>query len=384
VQTKNSEADGQSQFNHYPHYAPRIWHGMSTSSWLKLAASNRFKIDRFEMAAWVTFFGLFNSVLNRTQTALYKWQSVRTPLADDPIFIIGHWRTGTTLLHTLMSLDQRYAAPNNYQCFTPRHFLLSERWCTQFLNFPRRRPMDNMDMGWHEPQEDELALCVLGFPSVFRNNAFPKHPKRYLESLTMEAVSRRRVKRWQRGLLEFVRYLNLRYRRPLVLKSPPHTGRIRTLLEIFPNARFMHITRSPMEFIPSTMHLWKALNQTNGFQKETENVDCQDYVFECYRRMYDGFHAQKPSIPERNFCQIRFDELISDPLNTLRDAYEKLRLADFEEVAPTLDQFMQRRRNYQRNSHAVPPRLAAVIRQRCADYIEQFGYESVAPAVKAA
>ncbi len=210
------------------------------------------------MAAWVTFFGACNSLGNRMQAALYKRRAVATPLAEDPVFIIGHWRTGTTLLHTLMSLDPRYATPNNYQCFTPGHFLLTERWCTRLLNFPRQRPMDNMDMGWDEPQEDELALCVRGFPSVYCNNAFPKHPQRYLESLTMEGLSPRCVKRWQQALLEFVRYLNLKYRRPLVLKSPPHTGRISTLLDVFPNARFIHITRDPMDFIPSTMHLWKA------------------------------------------------------------------------------------------------------------------------------
>ncbi len=102
--------------------------------------------------------------------------------------------------------------------------------------------------------------------------------------------------------------------------------------------------------------------------------------------MYEGFHAQKPAIPERNFCQIRYDALVSDPINTLRGAYETLRLGDFDEVASTVDEFMLSKRNYKPNQHIVPPHLAAAILKRCGDYIDRFeyGYQSVAPALKAA
>ena len=382
--TRNPEADDKSQFNHYPDYAPRIWHGMSVSVWWRLAVKNRFKIDRYKMAAWVTFFSVMNTIGDRLQAALHRKPAMSTPLVDDPVFIIGHWRTGTTLLHTLLALDDRYATPNHYQCFAPRHFLFSERLCTNLIQSPRQRPMDNMDMSWTEPQEDELALCVRGLPSVYQNTAFPKHENRHLEHLTMEGVSPACIAKWQQELMEFVRYLNYKYRRPLVLKSPSHTGRIDTLLEMFPNARFIHITRDPLDFIPSTMHLWKALNQTNGLQHDTDHVECEDYVFDCFSRMYDGFNRQKCSIPKRNFHEMRYDDLISDPVRTVRRAYDDLRLGDFDEVASTVDEFMQRKRNYQCNKHTVPLGLEAAIMENCCDYIEQFGYARAKPMAKAA
>ena len=81
-----------------------------------------------------------------------------------PIFILGHWRTGTTLLHEFMIRDERFGYPTTYECMDPNHFLLTEGLFTRWLNFlvPTHRPMDNMKAGFDRPQEDEFALCMLG------------------------------------------------------------------------------------------------------------------------------------------------------------------------------------------------------------------------------
>ena len=90
------------------------------------------------------------------------------PIKDAPIFIIGHWRSGTTLLHELMSLDERFTFPTTYECFVPNHFLISA-WFDAWLKclLPKQRPMDNMALGWDRPQEDEFALCNMVPQSLF-------------------------------------------------------------------------------------------------------------------------------------------------------------------------------------------------------------------------
>src|SRR4029077_5609932 len=82
------------------------------------------------------------------------------------IFIIGHWRTGTTLLYELLTLDQRFIAPTPMECFAPAvclGFGRVLRWLSFML--PANRPMDNMPVGWDRPQEDEFALMNLGLGS---------------------------------------------------------------------------------------------------------------------------------------------------------------------------------------------------------------------------
>ena len=60
---------------------------------------------------------------------------------------------------------------------------------------------------------------------------------------------------WRRTLYRFLQRITFRNPKRLVLKSPPHTCRIRLILEMFPDARFVHIHREPYVIYQSTRHL---------------------------------------------------------------------------------------------------------------------------------
>ena len=76
----------------------------------------------------------------------------------------------------------------------------------------------------------------------------PRQAKRYDKYLTFREASLDEIARWQSALKWFVQKLAYsKGNRPLVLKSPAHTGRVRLLLEAFPEARFIHIHRNPYD-----------------------------------------------------------------------------------------------------------------------------------------
>ncbi|EWM20489.1 hypothetical protein Naga_100382g4 [Nannochloropsis gaditana] len=50
-------------------------------------------------------------------------QIEEVPILHPPIFIIGHYRSGTSLLHELLNNDERLVAPTAFQCYVPRIFL---------------------------------------------------------------------------------------------------------------------------------------------------------------------------------------------------------------------------------------------------------------------
>jgi hypothetical protein len=374
TQNPDTTSKNNNRFNHYPLFAPRVWHGMQVRDWFRLLAQNKYRIERWPMAGFVTCFSGFNSTAAKLQEMTYGRQIAKLPLASDPIFIVGHWRTGTTLLHELFSLDKRYHTPTTFQCFAPRHFLLTEPFVTRIMSLPGRRPMDNMAMGWTTPQEDEFALCSMGLPTTYRSIAFPNHPPRHLDYLNMEGIPAEELKNWKAGLMEFVKTLNFAARTPLVLKSPPHTGRIRVLLEMFPNAKFIHIARNPYEFIPSTIHLWNALEHSNGLQIPREDHSSSDYVFDCFDRLYDGYNSQKHRIDSSNLFEVQYEELIRDPIPTCRRIYKHLGLQDFEVVSNQYRKALEKKRDYKRNRHAISDSLRERIAAHCSEYIEKFGY----------
>ena len=324
------------------------------------------------MLGWVALCGSFTSVLNRIQRTRYLQRAMATGLVTDPIFIIGHWRTGTTFLHSLFSRDPERWTPTCFECFSPGHFLISRPLVTRVLSFPKKRPMDNVDLGWDEPQEDELALCVAGAPSLYRNIAFPRHKQRYHEALTLDGLSPEQQTRWRTALREFVMYLNFGRKKPLVLKSPTHTARIRTLLEMFPNAKFIHITRHPIKFIPSTIHLWNAMNQTSGFQKDVDGVHVEDYTFECFRRMYQSFATSRTLLTSDNYVEITYHQLVANPVATLQDVYQRLAIPGFSRAESSLAQYAESRRKYKKNELPISDRLMNRILSECDDYIQSY------------
>ena len=133
---------------------------MRLRDWWRLASRHHFDVHptRWPMFCAVTSCALINSTLARLQHLFYSQKIAQTPIRPSPLFIIGHWRSGTTYLHELLSLDERYASPSTYQCFVPHHFLLSQWWLSRLIWLPSRRPMDNVKLGWKQPQEDEQMV----------------------------------------------------------------------------------------------------------------------------------------------------------------------------------------------------------------------------------
>jgi hypothetical protein len=191
----------------------------------------------------------------------------------------------------------------------------------------------------------------------------------------MGCVPQPEIDRWKAGLMKFVKYLNYYYRKPIVLKSPPHTGRIRLLLEMFPNAKFIHITRNPFKFIPSTIHMWAALDHTNAFQEPT-NEHLRDFVFSSFERLYHGFNRDRGLVGPHNFINIRFEELTADTDSVMRRMYNQLDLGNFANIEQPLKARLEADRDYKKNKHDLAKDLADEIESRCGGYIEQFGYRA--------
>lgn len=368
----------------YPLWAPRFWHGMRLTDYVRLLARNRFHIDLFRipMAVLLLPFGVLNSVMCR-YTKLRHGRKIRaTPVDQPPLFIVGHWRSGTTYLHELLVRDERFAYPTTYECFAPHHFLSSSVWGPFLMRgvIPEKRPMDNMPAGFDLPQEDEFALVAMGAPSPYLRMAFPNHPPPYMEFLDMQDAAPADVERFGQALVWFVKSLTMLKGKRLIMKSPPHTGRLELLSQLFPGAKFLHISRHPYSVIPSTQRLWKALDAAQCFHyPRHERLD--EYIFDCFQRMYRGYEDQRRRLPAGNLCEVRYEDLIADPIGELERAYRELSLGDFEPVRQSIQQQAESKRDYQKNRHQLDPQLAQRIDEQCRDYMQRYGYEPQPAAV---
>ncbi len=352
---------------------------MRASYWWKVLANNKFQVDlsRLYIALGVSTFTPINDLLGVCQRALFGGKIARTEIEHAPLFIIGHWRSGTTLLHELLVTDERFAFPNTFQCFAPGSFLLTEPLMVRLGGFllPRQRPMDNMKAGWQLPQEDEFALMNLGVPTPYLRIAFPRTQDEMLRYLSMNELSDEELERWRSAFEWFLKALTYHYSgRQLVLKSPTHTGRAGYLAAMFPNAKFIHLTRDPVKLYASTLRLWSSLESVQALQTSKSPEDMSGYVIDCFKVMYEQFERSRREIDPSNIVDLRYEDLAANPLETVSHIYDALNLGSFADVEQALRERLENHHEYQPNRHADNDSIRQTVLEHWTDYATRYGY----------
>jgi hypothetical protein len=202
---------------------------------------------------------------------------------------------------------------------------------------------------------------------------FPQATEHYDRYLTFRGVPEEEVARWQKSLMLFYKKMTWKFGRPLVLKSPPHTCRIRLLLEMFPDARFVHIHRDPYAVFRSTRGTIRT-DKTLCLQA-SGSPDFDARIIRLYRIMYDSFFEERHLIPEGRFHELGFEELERDPIRVVRGIYERLDIPGFEEFEPSLKRYVGSVAGYRKNEF---PELPAGLREKIAHAwernFEEWGY----------
>jgi omega-hydroxy-beta-dihydromenaquinone-9 sulfotransferase len=308
-------------------------------------------------ATFMAGIGALNSVVGRYEERVYGPEIARAEVKS-PLFILGHWRSGTTHLHNLLATDAQFAYPNVYQVLNPHTFLSTERYSKLLFLSPKTRMMDDVVLNAGVPFEDEFATCGT-LHSPFLAWVFPRDAEQYHRYLTFRDVPEREVAEWTAALTHFYRKLTWKYGRPLLLKSPPHTGRIKLLLDTFPDARFVHIYRNPYVIFQSTQRQNQVSLRTMGLQ----HFDVQriaDVVIERFRIMYDAFFEERPLIPDGRYHEVCFEELDKDPVGQVRRIYDNLDMPGFDAMHSSLQRYVDAIVSYRKNTY---PELSSSLRR---------------------
>ena len=355
--------------------------GITAGDWWRLLRENHFDVDAayWHRAAVVTALSLVNSVHRWREGRRWNDAIRSTEITRPPLFVLGHWRSGTTHLHNLLAQDTaQFAFANTYQVINPHTFLTTEAVNTRLFAslLPPTRPMDAMALSFQSPQEDEFAPCLMTLKSPYIGVSFPHREDAYAQYLSFRDASPADIAEWKAAFRWFLQKLTLKYGRALLLKSPTHTARVRLLLELFPDARFVHIHRHPYEVFQSFQHYYDTATWYTYLQRPNRSA-IDDRILSRYTEIHDALLADLPRIPAGRFHELRFDDLERDPVGQIATLYEQLGLSGFAQCEPQLAAHVATLRGYERNQ--FPP-LAAAVRARVAHEwhrsFERWGYRA--------
>lgn len=353
-----------------------MWHGLSIAGVARML-KYRPKLDWYYLARWfsIGIFSIFNSLANGAERCVYGRRIKQTRVSRSPLFVLGHWRSGTTLLHNLLSLDPAFSFPNLYQCMRPGHFLLTERFAT-FLTrrfLPKSRPMDNMALGWELPMEDEMAIAIDCGLSPYLMAAFHGRTEVWGRFFDPKQMTVQELRAWKASLLKLLKKLTLLGNKTIVLKSPTHTFRVPLLLEMFPEARFIYIYRNPQAVYRSTLHLRQTLFVESSLEPPRPEVIPEE-TFIYYEQCVRAYEQAKSLIPAGRLCELRFEDLEEDVIGQMSRLYRELDLPGWAAVQNRLEQQLPALGSYRKNQFNADPETTRKVAERLGWISDLYGY----------
>ena len=350
-------------------------------SWLKLIQISK-GIDRqyIPRFLFVTLSTFLTSPLRVYERIRYGSAIRGTTIHPSPIFILGHWRTGTTHLHNLICQDGNLGYLSTFQAFSPGLSLVGEKTFKKPLariagkRHPTRE-IDNIPLSLDAPEEQDLAVANLSPYSFLHLYTFPKQAPFFFERYALfQNLPEQEFLEWKEIYLTIMRKATLSAGgKRLVIKNCADSGRIKTLLDLFPGAKFIHICRNPYDVFRSTRFLYRTVLPRSQVQ-EVSPEQVEAYILRFYALLMKKFLADKALIPRGNLVEVRFEDLETEPLDQLRKIYSGLGLTGFAQAEPAFRAYIDSVTGYQKNKHTASDEIIDKVNQNWPFAFDEWGY----------
>ncbi len=323
--------------------------GATFTNLMRLMAQNHFRIglSGLPRALYSLGMSLVLSPLNVLERIRFDARIRETEL-EPPLFILGHWRSGTTLLHYILSQDNQFGYATTFHTVTPGLFLRFEKWVKPIVaaSLPEKRPEDDVALGADLPQEEEYAMGALSPYAFYNGWCFPQNMEFYHRFVCMEEVSKSTIEEWKEMYRHFLQKVALAWDgRRLLVKNPANTARIRLLLEMFPDAKFVHIYRNPYHTLLSMKRNIEAEMTLYCVQDPPDWSVLEGQMMSLYRRMFERYFEDKELIPDGNLVEVRFEALLDRPFQVVEEVYDGLGLPGFENARESIADYLSTQSN---------------------------------------
>lgn len=323
----------------------RVW-------WNFLKANKRLWFPQnWLRVVFTSLFTLRNSRLAKKENELLNNISLKSIIVSDPIFILGHWRSGTTHLHNILINDSNFSYPTLLQVTFPNTFLTIQKKMESKRAEVNERPMDNVQISYNSPGEEEVAVWTMCNISSIGNRLLTEKEAFYDRFLTFKEASNEELNVWKENLIFFLKKISINDERKLLLKSPESTARIPLLLDLFPNAKFINIHRNPIDVFKSTKNLYQKVFKQSYFHNVSDE-HLKERILKVYKEMYNAYFKSVNLISNKNFMDISYEELVDSPLKTIQSIYTHLNLELNETTKSKIEQYLNSIKDYKQNRYS--------------------------------
>ncbi|MBQ2185493.1 MAG: sulfotransferase [Bacteroidaceae bacterium] len=312
------------------------------------------------------------------QERKYKKLLADKPMENDPLFILGHWRSGTTFVHNIFAQDKHFGYTTTYQTVFPHYVMALQGFFKPTMGWlmPDKRPTDNMELAPDLPQEEEFAInnsCPFNYYNFW---FFPEKMNEYCDRyLTFKAITPKEEQAFKDNFEKLVKISLWNTNGTQYLsKNPPHTGRLKTMSELFPNAKYIFLMRNPYTVFESTRSFY-----TNTIKPlELHSIPLEQMeqnILRNYMELYRAYKEQKKYVPEGNIYEVKFEDIEQDALGITEKIYHDLNIPGWEEARPAIEKYIGGKKGYKKNKYNYDPRTVELVNQHWGEVLDEWGYE---------
>ncbi len=325
---------------------------------------------------------LLRAPFSLAERAWVSWKRRGGEPLPAPVFIVGHWRSGTTHLYNLLSRDPQFGFIAPVAVGLPWDMLGLGAALRPLLEraLPERRYIDNVAVRPDSPQEDEIALANMSPLSFYHGLYFPRHLDENLRrGLYFEGCGPDEVRRWRGRFLHFLEKVALSQDgRRLLIKNPVYSARIAMLREMWPDARFIHIHRDPMAVYVSTVGFYRTLLNQLALQPHA-GIDVEQVVLDHYPRIMQALVDDAADLPQNRFVELSFEDFERAPLAEAERVYRTIELPGFEAAKPGFEAYLAEVRGYSKNRHQLSDAGRQRVERHWAPFLARWGQPAAAP-----
>jgi hypothetical protein len=308
---------------------------------------------------------------------MWKRKISRVDISKPPVFIIGFWRSGTTLLHNLLCQTPGTAYITTYQTVFPNLILSHSWWFKPIIGqfWPTHRPFDDVKMGMDLPQEEEIALANLQDISFYNFLYFPKDFELFYDKeLFMKNLDEKLVDRWKYEYKKMIRksFLNVNGDR-FISKSPSNMARISRILEMFPDARFIFLYRDPYKTVESFYRFFQEVLPAVQVQGDDEGLT-RKRLSMVYADMVRQYFLDKDKIRPENLIEIRFEDFSKDMVNGLEHIFDQFDISGFDVARRNFDHYLSELSDIRQNRYEITPETINWVNQYAGDIVDRLNY----------
>lgn len=252
-------------------------------------------------------------------------------LTQPPIFILGHWRSGTSFLQSMICTSPQVTSNNIYRSIFPDTFYLTESWLKPILNsiiklFRVPYSLQRIPMDLNLSAEVDMALCSLGSEQSYTwGQLFPKTFESWVDKQILFSGSSD-PDRWIIDYDFFIKKLSYQSKgKRVVVKSPGDTGRVQHLIQKYPEACFVYIHRDPVSIFHSNIYFWNVILKQNSLQTIL-NSELETLIINAYKKVMTSYLNNRTFIPAQQLLEIVLDNVIKQPKQELARIFKFLGL----------------------------------------------------------